>query len=119
MRDIAKRAAKWWSDRLLDSVDLGDEETGFIMDLARSLYPPLSIDDVEKFELILAEDIEEELNKYGKVSFYCDYHPDGVLAKACKQSGIYDIALPLKTGMNISLSRIELKDGYGSNYEVI
>ena len=121
---IVDVATSWWIDQLsTQSFESGIE--GKIGEnlklLANMLNDGIATPrekDVQKFKEILGNKIRIILLSRYSLALMTDYRPEGELALALKESKVKG-GLPIKTSMNISRDKIEVKKGYSAPYEVI
>lgn len=118
-------AADWWLNKLsaLDNSTMDNgEDDRFLMGLmlVNKLHAPkMSDEDKKIFSEKLSKFIDEEVNKYGRCTISCDYHPEGILAKLSNELNISDSLFPIKTVMWISEDSIQVRAGYSANTETI
>lgn len=127
---IVETATSWWVDNLslnsLTPFGSGIEdvirvnlrkEIGEILDIHRTILKERK-NEIEKFKQVLGNRIRIIL--LSRYSYYLnvEYHPEGELALAIKEAKLRG-TFPIKTHMNISRDKIEVRKGESSPYEVI
>lgn len=122
LTEIAKMAAEWWADKIIDpKMDMGEYTVSalFAMSMAKALVKPVNNETKEVFILNLSQIIEQKLNECQSTILDVDYGPCGELRQAAKQSGISESNFPIKTVMWIDRNRISVRYGYGAKEEYI
>lgn len=98
--------AKWWADHLRVAVvkfDNGGAIDGPLTALIAQTWideiQDIDTEEVNRFEKILAEAIQEELDHSSDFSCTTDYEPDSFLQEAAKSAGfnIGTVLLPIKS----------------------
>lgn len=112
----AYHTAKWWSEQIAEPTtqDAGDAMINAFASMAsRSALRPTR-DQLDVFEVALADLIAEQLHLFSHVSVYVDYGPDGYLTQACEKAGIDpgSSIFPIKTASYSTLSTVEASRGY-------
>jgi hypothetical protein len=127
-QEMANAAAKWWADKLRNGChfDNGDSsETGAVsmllgLMLADTLAEKRTPEQVDAFEVALAQSIAQLDVWQECMGFGVDYHPDRILSDAANAAGIVvDGALPWKTHMNFMDGKATVREGYGALPQVI
>lgn len=118
-RNVAEAAAKWWADKLRygANLDHGDDSaTGLFtkllaINLAQIEHENRTPEQIDMFETILADQLEEHFPQWG---FGVDYGPDRTLTTACEAAGLTPGAasFPWKTTMIYSDGKLKVAEGY-------
>ncbi len=117
-RETAQIAAKWWADKLRNGTvqDNGEEMQSMMMTLLTMRAPKKDEKDIEKFEQVLTELIDDEIESRGWAYLRVDYFPDGILKDAAEIAKIeISFELPVKTWMRVSGEEVSVAEGYGSS----
>ena len=124
----AARGAKWWADKVYggpidqkitrrDGTDKESERTEDMVNLLGLLLGNTA--DASKrdaFEIRLAELIQKEIDRSGECRMYVDYDPQGVLYIVDKEFNPGYGSWPFKTGMDVTMDKVDVKEGYGAGY---
>lgn len=127
MADVLKSAviaSVWWAQKIRDTANLANYDTGAGSDFAAllgalnatSLAP--TPEAVETFTIALQRIIMRELinNPEAKVTLSCQNHPDSLLSKAAELAGIDPSVFPLRRTMTVNMDRVFVSDGNGKPF---
>ena len=122
-----KVAAKWWADTLRNvgpgNFNNGDDSQagGMAMIMATMLAMDKSPDGgvLDRFEKVLAENIQKRVEEDGCLSLNCDYAPCAFLANIARETGVDVSCFPWKTSMQISPLKVTVSCGYGAAWDKI
>lgn len=120
--DCVKAAIDWWSETLQHpKMDNGDSQLTMLMAMfgGNAFSRNITVEQLEKFRHILAEDLTAELERSRSVRLGVDYGPSGVLAHAASEAELDGFAFPCKTCMHVSTGEVKVSYGYGAPYSVI
>ena len=123
---VVETATSWWVDNFSNSLnpfdsEIEDEVTASLRNFYRETLGTFNINRqnrIPKFKEVLGNRIR--LLLLSRYSFYLstDYSPNGELALAMKEAKLKG-TFPIKTRMDISPDKIEVRKGYSSPFEVI
>ena len=123
---VVETATSWWVDNFSNSLnpfdsEIEDEVTASLRNFYRETLGTFNINRqnrIPKFKEVLGNRIR--LLLLSRYSFYLstDYSPNGELALAMKEAKLKG-TFPIKTLMDISPDKIEVRKGYSSPFEVI
>jgi len=118
MKAVAACAAKWWSDQLAAGAagDAGDDMINVLNRMAHVHEPVPDAAALAAFRAELERLVVARLADVGVVFLSVDYHPDRELTAALRAAGI-SAQLPIKTSMTIKSGLVEVKAGYGAQWE--
>lgn len=121
-------AAKWWGEKIrnvkLKNYNNGDPSdvgaVAMILMTMLAVDKQASNDEVDLFELKLAQAIEKAVNDHdGYLNFGVDYGPDSILADTANECGISPTLFPWKTYMLIENGKVSVSNEYGLQYRQI
>ena len=116
-REIAQVAAKWWADKLRYGTvqNNGEDMQSLMMTLLSMRGSKRNEEDIQRFEDVLAELIDQQLAMRGGAYLRVDYHPEGLLRDAAEEANIdVSFALPVKTSMRVDSGTVMVAEGYGA-----
>ena len=129
---IAIKAATWWADRIYrqgpldqkitrrDGTDPDSERVEIQVNAVLALFGARGngpdISNRQPFIDSLASLIDKELQTKGESDMYVDYDPDGVLRIVEKEFELGYGEMPFKTGMQVTKTGIDVKEGYGASW---
>lgn len=123
IENIVEISTSWWIENLSShSFDSGMEGIDENLNLLEEMLPNNTTTSKEKemqeFKNILGNRIRILLLSRPMFGLMVDYRPEGELARVVKESKLRG-TFPVKTHMNISSDKIEVRKGYSSPFEVI
>lgn len=123
-KEAVEVAAQWWADSLKrPQKDNGDNSENGSFASALSLF--LAVDNtpsdeqIADFKAALIVEIENDALWGDSVLLVVDYHPEGALAIAARTAKIDDSCFSWKTRMMVGAKEINVKCGYGAEWQTI
>ena len=117
LRETSKVAAKWWADKLRYGTvqNNGEDMQSMMMTLFAMRASKFNGDDINEFERVLAELVDNDIDARGSAYLRVDYHPEGLLRDAAEEANIdVSFKLPVKTSMRVSEEEVTVSEGYGA-----
>lgn len=117
-------AANWWSEKVRGGAthDNGADciQSFMAMMMADKMVKPQEDDKVEKFRNLLKDAMFSDyysFNSHEFMTLSCDYGPDRILSDCAEKADIFTINFPWKTTMRFGNGGVQVKEGYGADYE--